>query len=283
VPPSAAVFTWVDPGDRPRVDAAGSGVYCAKHHDSVDTLRQEVRREAPAAVFMSVRPTLAAQAPGVARLVREFPRLPVVALLSNMDHATPQAVLSLGNCGIRRLVDVRDASGWHRLRDFVAREAVSLIDRSALAMMREELAGAPDDCWKFFEALFQGKRCVSTVKGLARTLNVLPSTLMSRFFRAELPAPKRYLAWARLVRAARLMENPGVSIADVSNQLEYSSAQSFGRHVKTVLGVTAGEFRRAHDGQVMLARFRDELVRPHRAKLLALRPLTGNPLGRPVH
>ena len=41
---------------------------------------------------------------------------------------------------------------------------------------------------------------------------------MSRFFRANLPAPKRYLALARLVRAAHLFENHGFSIANVSNQ-----------------------------------------------------------------
>jgi AraC-like DNA-binding protein len=264
------------------VEAAGSGVYRAIHHDSVDALRHDVRRSTPTAVFMSVGRQLTTQAPSVARLVREFPRVPVVALLSQVDQSTPHAVLSLGNCGIRKLVDVREPSGWHRLRDLVAREAVSNIERLALAMLREELDGAPDDCWRFFEALFQGRHPVSTVKDLALALNVLPSTLMSRFFRARLPAPKQYLAWARLVRVARLLENPGASIADIANQLEYSSAQSFCRHVKTLMGVTAGEFRRKHDGQAMLSRFRDELVRPHLTTLLALRPLAGNPLGRPT-
>lgn len=280
-PPSPAVHTWVDPTERPRVDAAGSGVYRAVHHDSVDALRHEVRRTAPAAVLMSVGRPLSEYAHGVARLVREFPRVPMVALLSRVDNATPHAVLNLGNCGIRNLVDVRDSTGWHRLREFVARESVGDIDRLALAMLREELDGAPGDCWKFFEALFHARRPATTVRSLASALEVLPSTLMSRFFRAGLPAPKRYLAWARLVRAARLLENPGLSIADASNQLEYSSAQSFGRHVKTVLGVTAGQFRRAHDGKTMLARFRDELLRPHRDKLLDLRPLSGRPNGRP--
>ena len=279
--PSPAVFTWVDPIDRPRVDAAGSGVYRTVHHDSVDALRHEVKRTAPAAVFMSVGRPLAEHAPGVARLVREFPRVPMVALLSRVDQSTPHTVLNLGNCGIRTLVDVRDSSGWHRLRDFVAREAVGDIDRLALAMLREELDGATEDCRKFFDALFHGRRVITTVRTLASALDVLPSTLMSRFFRAELPAPKRYLAWARLVRAARLLENPGLSIADASNQLEYSSAQSFGRHVKSVLGVTAGQFRRDHDGAAMLNRFRDELLRPHRDKLLDLRPLSGRPMGRP--
>lgn len=279
-PPATAVLTWVDPGDRPRVDAAGCGVYRAIHHDSVDALRHEVRRTAPAAVLMSVSRPMADQARGVAMLVREFPRVPMVALLSRVDQTTPQAVLNLGNCGIRNLVDVREAEGWHRLRDFVSREAVGEIDRLALAMLREELDGAPNDCWRFFEALFHARKPATTVRRLAQALDVLPSTLMSRFFRAGLPAPKRYLAWARLVRAARLLENPGLSIADASNQLEYSSAQSFGRHVKTVLGITAGEFRRGHDGRAMLIRFRDELLRPHRGALLALRPLDGRPLGR---
>jgi AraC-like DNA-binding protein len=279
--PSPAVHTWVDPTERPRVDAAGSGVYRAVHHDSVDALRHEVRRTAPAAVLMSVGRPLSDYAQGVARLVREFPRVPMVALLSRVDNATPHAVLNLGNCGIRNLVDVRDSTGWHRLREFVARESVGDIDRLALAMLREELDGAPSDCWRFFESLFHARRPATTVRALAAALEVPPSTLMSRFFRARLPAPKRYLAWARLVRAARLLENPGLSIADASNQLEYSSAQSFGRHIKTMLGVTAGQFRRKHNGQAMLTRFRDELLRPHRDKLLELRPLSGRPNGRP--
>lgn len=280
-PPSTpAVLTWVDPNDRPRVDAAGSGIYRAMHHDSVDALRREVGRAAPTAVFMSVGRPLSDHAPGVARLVREFPSVPMVALLSRVDQATPHAVLNLGNCGIRNLVDVRDAAGWHRLREIVAHEAVGDIDRLALAMLREELDGASDDCRRFFEVLFQVRRPPTTVRALARALDVVPSTLMSRFFRAGLPAPKRYLAWARLVRAARLLENPGLSIARASNQLEYSSAQSFGRHVKTVLGVTAGQFRRVHDGRSMLGRFREELLHPYRAALIDLRPLAGRPFGR---
>ena len=76
-----------------------------------------------------------------------------------------------------------------------------------------------------FEALFLAPPKLSTVRQLSVQLGVLPSTLMSRFFRSGLPAPKRYLAEARLVRAARLFENPGFSIANVANHLDYSSPQ----------------------------------------------------------
>jgi hypothetical protein len=105
---------------------------------------------------------------------------------------------------------------------------------------------------------------------------------MSRFFRAKLPAPKRYLAYARLVRAARLFEDQGHAIADVANALDFSSPQSFGRHVQTFLKVSAGEFRRHYSSERMLERFMDELVRPHKAKLRQLRPLALRPGMRPL-
>jgi AraC-like DNA-binding protein len=86
---------------------------------------------------------------------------------------------------------------------------------------------------------------------------------MSRFFRAKLPAPKRYLAMARLVRAAQLFENPGLSVANVANRLDYSSPQSFGRHVRGLIRLTAVEFRQQFDGEGMLHQFRSELVLPY--------------------
>ena len=104
---------------------------------------------------------------------------------------------------------------------------------------------------------------------------------MSRFFRAKLPAPKQYLAIARLVRAARLFENPGFSVANIANHLDYSSPQSFGRHVRTVLGVTAVEFRRRYDGAAMLQQFRESLVLPYAVELRRLKPLSAT--GRAHH
>ena len=95
---------------------------------------------------------------------------------------------------------------------------------------------------------------------------------MSRFFRAGLPAPKRFLAIARLVRAARLFENPGFSVANIANHLDYSSPQSFGRHLRAVLGVTAGEFRRRFPFEVALARYVDLLIIPYREALRAFHP-----------
>jgi AraC-like DNA-binding protein len=115
---------------------------------------------------------------------------------------------------------------------------------------------------------------IDTIRSLAQYLGVVPSTFMSRFFRAKLPAPKRYLAMARLVRAAQLFENPGLSIANVANRLDYSSPQSFGRHVRGLIQLTAVEFRQKYDGEGMLQRFRDDMVIPYLPRLRDFAPLS---------
>jgi AraC-like DNA-binding protein len=201
--------------------------------------------------------------------------VPTVALLSEFGPRTPQTLLSLGTSGVRHLVDVRDASGWRVLRSAITYECGNTVQRLALGQLARDLDGASPDCWRFFQALFLSPPGVCTVRKLASHLEILPSTLMSRFFRAGLPAPKRFLAMARLVRAAHLFENHGFSVANVANHLEYSSPQSFGRHVRTMLHVTALEFRARYDGAKMLAHFRSELVIPNLAVLRRLTPLSG--------
>ena len=274
------VATVLTPAERTRVDAAGEGIYRPLHRDSVDEAMRDIREARAEAVVLSVSYCERAAGTTVAAMVREFPRVPTLALLSEFGPRTAQALLALGTSGVRRLIDVRDASGWRQLRTALTDECGNTIQRLALGQLNRDLEGATPDCWRFFEALFLSPPHVCTVRRLSRNLGVLPSTLMSRFFRAALPAPKRYLAMARLVRAAHLFENGGFSVANVANHLEYSSPQSFGRHIRTLLRLTAVEFRERYDGIGMLQRFRDELVLPYVGELRRLTPLGRHPSSR---
>lgn len=270
---TAPVITVLDPEERHRVDAAGEGLYRAIHRDTISDALNDLKHRRVAAVLLSVVRCGRENDRRMGTVVREFPSVPTVALLG-ADPLSADAILRIGNAGVTRLVDVRVPAGWSQLRRILASEATRATDRAALARIREELGALTQDGAQFFEALFLTSERIGTVRELALRTGVLPSTLMSRFFRAKLPAPKRYLAYARLLRAARLFEDPGHSIADVANTLDYSSPQSFSRHVRTLLRVTAGEFRRTFTGERMLERFVEELVRPHRAALRELRPLT---------
>lgn len=270
LPPIATLLT---PEERLRVDAAGEGYYRALHRETVDDVIRDLKAQQVQAVLVSVSCAIKCTT-RVASLVREFPRIPAVALLSEFELRTPQVVLALGHCGIKRLVDVRHAAGWRELRGTLMADTGDAGQRTVLGQLAIDLAGVSPDCWQFFETIFTCSPRLGNVRLLARHLDVTASTLMSRFSRAGVPTPKRYLAMARLVRAARLFENSGFSVANVANHLDYSSPQSFGRHVRTLLDITAGEFRERYDCVGMFARFRTDLVIPYIDELRALRPLT---------
>ena len=273
LPPIATLLT---PAERPRVDAAGEGYYRTLHRENMDDLIRDLKAGPIQAILVSVA-CAGSQVSRVASLVREFPRIPAVALLSELESKTPHAVLALGQSGIRRLVDVRLATGWKELRGALMADTGDNGQRSVLGQLAVDLVGAPDDCWRFFETLFTCSPRIGNIRILSKHLGVLPSTMMSRFYRAGAPAPIRYLATARLVRAARLFENTGFSIANVANHLDYSSPQSFGRHVRTLLHINAGDFRARYDGTGMFERFRGELILPYVRVLRGLRPLTTPP------
>jgi len=271
------VSTILTPLERSHVDAAAQGLCEPLHRESLDEVLSDLREQKADLVLISVARYGSQSSGRVAAMVREFPRVPAVALLTETQNSTPHATLALGQMGIRTLVDARIPAGWQTLRNLLASKGSNDLQRSALAQIGQDIPGVSKDCWRFFELLFDTSPRISTVRQLARHLNILPSTLMSRFFRANLPAPKRYLSLARLIRAARLFENPGLSVARVANHLDYSSPQSFGRHVRTVMKMSPVKFRATYDGQGMLQLFRRELILPYIDVLSNFRPSAAYP------
>jgi len=274
------VATVLDPRERTDVERAGAGLYRTIHRDSVQEVLRDLRQRRVSAVLLSALRCTPAELPRATRVVREFPRIPAVVLVSRFGQAAATDLMALGGSGMNRVIDVRASAGWSTLRAMLSAETLRERDRQALQELMDDLADTPEDMVRFARALFDGYSGVRTVRELATILEVTPSTLVSRFFRARLPAPKRYLVFAGLVRAARLFENPGFSVADVANHLAHSSPQSFGRHVRTYLGISAGEFRQSYDGTRMMRRFRDELIRPYHSRLRRLSPLVAKP--RPI-
>ena len=273
---AATVATVLLPDERARVEAAGQDCFITLHADSLDDAIRQVRRHAVDAVFLSVHQCDDAAFPRVAQFVREFPQVPAVALISRPDHEAPRRVLNLGASGVHAVVDVSVPSGWGRLRALL-REPSSPVAACVMGQLDCDLREVPPDCRLFFEMVVRRAPELRTVKRLAGALRVVPSSLMSRFYRANLPSPKSYLAHARLLHAAYLFRNGGLSIADIANRLDYSSPQSFGRHLRALLGVTAGEFRRRLPFEAAVTRFRERFVTPYRGRLLAFHPLGMRP------
>jgi len=269
---STTVAAVLMPGERPRVDAAGNGLFAVLHRDSIPDAVRAVRERPVDAVLVSVHRCGPDQMEVLGHLVREFPSIPTVALVSQHDPGAIEMLLRLGASGVRQVVDVTSPAGWSRLRQVVGQPATRAVARIQHPIL-EAVSEAPPDARLFLEAMIRLAPEVPTVTALAQQLSVRPSTLMSRFARAGLPSPKNYLAAIRLLHAAFLFETAGLSVADVSYRLEYSSPQSFGRHLRAMLGLTALEFRRRFPFPAALDRFVGLMMEPYREIWRTFHPL----------
>lgn len=268
-----AVAAVLHPRERAQVEAAMGGAVSVVHRDSIPEAIRVVRERPLRAVLVSVHRCSRESLGDVDQLVRGFPGVPTVALVSEHGTGTTETLLHFGARGVREVVDVTDPGGWQRLRALVAGPA-PLAGSRIQASILELLLDAPPDTRLFFEVLVRIAPSITTVRKLCTALKVRPSTLMSRFGRAGLPSPKSYLAGMRLLHASLMLEDAGLSVADVAYRLDYSSPQSFGRHLRALMGVTGTEFRRRFPFPVALRRYVDLMILPYRTVLCAFHPLT---------
>jgi AraC-like DNA-binding protein len=265
------VAAVLDPDERSRVEAAGSGCFALLHRE---TLRDAIRvvRERPVdAVLVSVR-RCASEATVLEQFTRAFPAVPAIALVTQHSPRDTEAILRIGATGVRQVVDASDAAGWRRLREVLSGPPAERW-RALLTPVLETLGPIGAGSRRYWEEMCRGAAEVTTVQMLATRLEITPSTLVSRFVRAGLPSPKDHLVAVRLCHAARLFDEGDLTIADVAYRMDYASPQSFGRHLRAVMGITPSEFRSRYPFSVMRDRFLDRLVRPHVATWRTFRPL----------
>lgn len=267
-----SVTTCLAPRERSRVDVASDGQFRPVHRDTLDAVRRDLIDGAADGALVSAAVVCTTDIPKLAALVRGFPAAPIVGLVGDADeHHALSGALAFGAAGVRVLVDGREAAGWRELRAaFVPNRVCEAGRRSGLVEIVRELGEAPVGLVRFFDAVFDPD--ATSMRRLADRFGICPSTLSSRFYRAHLPSPKRYLVFGRLVRAAYLLESPGLSVSAVADRLDASSPQSFQRSVRSYMGMSATQFRERYSGALMLAHFRRALITPYVARLRTFDP-----------
>lgn len=273
------VITWLGGRDRTRVEAATADHLTPVHVDALPAVLDAITTGRADAVLLSAARVQASDVPLIARLVRGFPSTPVAGYVGENDDASSaiSGTLLLGRAGVLTMLDCRIPSGWTALRStFNSRRMPDAFLRACVDLTLGEIDGkagheCTDGLARFFALVFTPD--VTSAKLIGARLGVRSCTLMSRFYRAGLPSPKRYLAMARLVWAAHLVESPGLSISAIAARLDASSPQSFHRTVRLLTGHTATEFRRTATGAKMFDEFCSTHIAPYRDALRTFEPL----------
>ncbi len=268
-PTIAAVL---DPVERSRVDAVGSGCFSLVHRESVRDALRVVRERPVDAVLVSLHRCVGEAPALLEQFSRSFPSVPMVALVTRREPGDAEALLRLGATGVRQVVDATDAAGWRRLREVLGAPPAERA-QAILSPVMAALGPISSGSRRFWEELVRTAPETTTVRRLAKALSITPSTFVSRFVRTGLPSPKDHLVAVRLCHAAKLFDDGDLTIADVAYRLDYASPQSFGRHLRVVLGITPSEFRSRFPFCAVLQRFLDQFVTPYRPTWQTFRPL----------
>ncbi len=154
-----------------------------------------------------------------------------VAVIASCADTEPHALLELGARGVRAYVNLTLRDGWDSLRHIVA-EPGARTSRLILEAIHQEVGCMSTDLREFFQVLVQAAPPTTTVRHLSTQLKIQPSTLVSRFVRASLPSPKRYLVAVRLLFPSSYFVGEGVTVGLVAYRLHFASPQSLGRHLR---------------------------------------------------
>lgn len=268
---SADVVTVVDASLQGRLDLALDEVARPVHLASVSAALSVVRERPVRAVLLGQESMTTRSGPAVGKLAVTCGGT-LIAVVGGWTPNLSDTLLAFGRYGVRDAVDVSSRDGLSRLRDLVTHAEWELANRVAKAL-EPSLQEASVEMRFFVNYLVRTAPFAGSARTLAAGLRVSHSSLNSRFFRAGLPSPKQYLTYIRLLFAAALLEQPIISAAQAARRLNYSSPQSFMRHVRDQLGVSAGEFRERYSFDALAHHVAFHTLSRHKETIRWFRPL----------
>jgi AraC-like DNA-binding protein len=196
-----------------------------------------------------------ATAPFVRRLREGFPSTVIVGYCES-GHSDD--IPSLVRAGVDDLVfrgtdDVRLV-----LPDVLARAEQHTVAEIVLAELRGTVAAI---AYGTLAYLLEHAGDPPTVTSAAGALGLDRKTLVNRMTKAQLPPPSLLVAWARLLAAARLLEDAGRSVEQVAHLLNYGSANALRNMLKRHTGLRPIEVRESGGFRCVLELFKAALIR----------------------
>jgi AraC-like DNA-binding protein len=259
-----------DPAFRERVRQACGTDYQFQAVQDWDSLLDAVRESPPAALAV-VDPYVAANGgPGNKRelsvalrtLLAEYPSTAVLAALEVRPERFDD-LRTLGRWGVVQVISLdHDDTPFS-----IARRLKAARGRPLRALLEEVL---PPETTGRARAILEAATDIVTLgehgRDLAGALHLSRRTLLRWCQRSALPAPRRLLAWMRILLACELLDDPGRTVLSVAHTCGYSSDSGLRRITQKFLNASPTELRDRGAFRVAAAAFVDVLNAERQAK-----------------
>ncbi|HEU0298897.1 MAG TPA: helix-turn-helix domain-containing protein [Longimicrobium sp.] len=234
-----------DPVFKERVRRVGSQRFKTQFVDDWDALRTALMESPPAALvvvdpYTRTYGTEAELAPELRSVLWEFPSATVITALE-VRRGRVRDLRTLGEWGVKEVIALDEEDTVEaisrRLRSAQGRPLQSLLERS----LPTNLSGRA-------RALLMAAAEVVAEGGhgrdLAASLKLSERTLLRWAEQADLPPPRRILAWMRVLLACELLDDPGQTVLSVAYTCGYASDSSLRRAVQEFTGVMLTQLRK---------------------------------------
>ena len=243
---------------RSRVLNAGSAHFSCWSVSDWGTLRAAVRDAPPNAVIV-VDPYAGSGegeiSPQLDRLLREFPSASVVAAVKPTGKYGAQLV-SLGRKGISEVILL----GVEDTPPRISRTLHQAQGRFLKELLQGVLPAYVSGRSRTILMAAAGAICAGGhAPDLARALSISGKTLTRWCERAQLPPPRRLLAWLRVLLACRLLDDPDRTVGSVARACGYTSDSALRRALLDFLRAGPTPLREAGAGDSAARAFVQEL------------------------
>lgn len=221
-------------------------------------LRMAFRESGPGAVAL-VDPYAGSATGEPAReleaLLTDYNYLPIIAAMPTRGRH--RDVVQLTRWGITEVISLDEENVAQALRQHLLRAEGWALRTTVRRLLPEGFPGRAT-------ALVLRAADVASAGGnaddISRSLRVSRRTVSRWFRRSRLPAPRRLLAWLRLLRAARILDDTERTVATVARTCGYASDSNLRTALARFVGRSPRKLRREGALASVGVRFRQEIT-----------------------
>lgn len=144
-----------------------------------------------------------------------------------------------------------------RLQPLVAPrpDAPTWVDRALAELSRAAGARLPGPLRTLGRRVLEFPLHYADLHGMSEVTGMSRGALKARFRRRGLPSPAHYVRWFRVLAAAQLLADPGVTTMQAAHRLGFTTGGNFCRTIKAVSGLTSNDVRTVHGWNRLLVMF----------------------------